>query len=151
MSGRSQNSGVKPIAILLRQLQNAMRQATERALQETELTPAQANALTELANSPARSNAELARGSFVAPQTMVEILMLLEHKGLIQRKTQAESGRAMLAEITKEGARKLLAVHLAMRRVEERLLCALSAEDVSRMRRLLEECLFGLQEHGAAN
>lgn len=146
MSRKKPSAGLKPINVLLRQLQNALRHVTEQALQETGLTSAQANALTELAYGPARSNAELARINFVAPQTMVEILMFLERKGLLVRKSQPEGGRAMLAELTQEGVRKVFAVHLAMRQVEHRLLRALPAEDISRMRQLLEDCLMGLEK-----
>jgi DNA-binding MarR family transcriptional regulator len=145
VSRENRNSGFKPITVLMRQLQNAMRHATEQVLLEAELTPAQASALTELAYGAARSNAELARAGFVAPQTMVEILMALERRGLIVRKAQAEGGRAMLAELTKEGSKAVLAVHLAMRQVEERLLGALPAEDVSRLRHLLQKCLAVLE------
>jgi DNA-binding MarR family transcriptional regulator len=145
VSRKKSVTGLRPISVLLRQLQNAMRQAMEEALQEAELTGAQANALTELAYGPARSNAELARAGHVTPQTMIEILMSLECKGFLVRKAQSEGGRAMLAELTGEGRRKLLSVHLAMRAVERRLLQALSAEDVSRMRQLLEQCLAGLE------
>jgi DNA-binding MarR family transcriptional regulator len=90
--------------------------------------------LAELAYGPARSNADLARASFVTPQTMNEILLSLERRGLVVRTPQPEGGRAMLAELTREGGRKVLSFHLAMRRVGERLLGALSAEDVSRLR-----------------
>ncbi|MFZ0593850.1 MAG: MarR family transcriptional regulator [Bryobacteraceae bacterium] len=144
MSRKIGNPGLKPITVLLRQLQSAMRQSIEEALREDDLTISQANVLTELAYGPARSNAELARIHFVTPQTMVEILMSLERRGLMVRTPQPEGGRAMLAELTKEGTRKVFAVHLAMRQVEERLLSALSRENVSRLRRLLEDCLVAL-------
>jgi DNA-binding MarR family transcriptional regulator len=126
-----------------------MRYATEEALQEADLTGAQANALTELAYGPVRSNAELARDSFVAPQTMVEILMSLERKGFIVRRAHPKGGRARPAALTVEGHKKLLAVHQAMRRVEERLLRVLPANDLSRIRHLLEDCLKSLSEHEA--
>jgi DNA-binding MarR family transcriptional regulator len=145
VSRENRSSGFKPITVLLRQLQNAMRHTTEEVLQEAELTPAQASVLTELAHGAARSNAELARAGFVAPQTMVEILMALERRGLLVRKPQPEGGRAMLAELTKEGSKAVFAVHLAMRRVEQRLLSVLAAEDASRLRRLLQECLTALE------
>jgi DNA-binding MarR family transcriptional regulator len=79
---------------------------------------------------------------------MVEILMLLERKGLILRKAHPDGGRAMLAELTKRGGEKLLEVHLAMRSVEERLLSELPPEDIPRLRRLLEGCLAGLEKQG---
>jgi DNA-binding MarR family transcriptional regulator len=138
--------GLKPITVLLRQLQGAMRQTMEEVLEETGLTMAQANVLTELAYGPARSNAELARIHFVTPQTMVEILASVERQGLVNRRPQPEGGRAMLAELTGEGRSKVFAVHLAMRQVEERFLGVLSKEDAARLRRLLEECLAAVEK-----
>jgi DNA-binding MarR family transcriptional regulator len=136
---------LKPITVLLRQLQGAMRRAMENALKDSGLTAAQANVLTELAYSPAQSNAELARVHSVTPQTMVEILALLEHRGLISRTAKPEGGRAMPAELTKEGGAKVLTVHLAMRQVEGRLLSSLSKEEVSSLRRLLGDCLIAIE------
>ncbi len=147
MSRETHNPGLKPVTVLLRQFQSAMRQAMEEPLQDAGLTAAQANVLTELAYGPPRSNAELARVHFVTPQTMVEILASLERRGLISRMSQPEGGRAMLAELTKEGGGKVLAVHLAMRQVEERLLNALSKEDLAHLRRLLEDCVAVLEKH----
>jgi DNA-binding MarR family transcriptional regulator len=147
VSRKTGRSGLKPITVLLRQLQSAVRQATDEALKEVGLTAAQANVLTELTYGPARSNAELARMNFVAAQTMVEILMSLEQKGLIVREARPNGGRAMLAQLTKEGDSKVFAVHLAMRQIEEQLLRTLSQQDASRMRRLLEACLLALREH----
>lgn len=136
---------LKPITVLLRQMQGAMRRVTEEALEDTGLTVAQANVLTELAYGPARSNAELARLHSVTPQTMVEILSLLERRALISRTARPEGGRAMVAELTREGSAKVLAVHLAMRQIEQRLLSSLSKEEVSSLRRLLGDCLIAIE------
>jgi len=117
----------------------------EEAFRDAGLTVSQANVLMELAYGKARSNAELARIHSVTPQTMVEILASLEHRGLISRMTKPEGGRAMPAELTREGHSSVLTVHRAMRSVENRLLGRLSQEDVSRLRRLLEDCLAALE------
>jgi len=139
---------LKPITVLLRQIQASMRHATEEALRSSALTMAQANLLTELAYGQPRSNAELARMHSVTPQSMVEILASLEARGLISRSAKPEGGRAMPAELTREGHAKVLSVHLAMRQVEERILSSLSKEDVSLLRKLLEACLNGIgKEH----
>jgi len=142
---------VKPITVLLRQIQGATRRATEEALRNTDLTAAQANVLTELAYGQPRSNAELARLHSVTPQSMIEILASLERRGLISRSAKPDRGRAMPAELTKEGHSQLLSVHLAMRQVEQRLLNSLSAADISRLRKLLEACLTGIErEHSGS-
>lgn len=101
--------------------------------------------MTELAYSKARSNAELARIHSVTPQTMIEILASLERRGLISRMIQPDAGRAMPAELTSEGHSSVLTVLRAMRNVEKRLLSRLSQEDVTHLRRLLEDCLGALE------
>jgi DNA-binding MarR family transcriptional regulator len=142
---------LKPIALLLRQIQGAMRRATEEALRDSGLTAAQANVLTELAYAGPRSNAELARLHSVTPQSMVEILATLERRGLISRLATPNGGRAMPAELTKEGHSQLLSVHLAMRQVEQRLLNALSTADILQLRKLLEACLIGIEREYPGN
>jgi DNA-binding MarR family transcriptional regulator len=141
----------KPITLLLRQLQGATRRATEEALRNSDLTAAQANVLTELAYGHPRSNAELARLHSVTPQSMAEILASLERRGLISRSAKPDRGRAMPAELTKEGHSQVLSVHLAMRQVEQRLLDSLSTADISRLRKLLEACLTGIEREDSGN
>ena len=142
---------LKPITVLLRQIQGATRRATEEALRDSGLTVAQANVLTEIAYGQPRSNAELARLHSVTPQSMVEILASLERGGLISRSAKPNRGRAMLAELTKEGHSQLLSVHLAMRQVEQRLHNSLSTADISQLRRLLEACLIGIEREYPVN
>jgi DNA-binding MarR family transcriptional regulator len=141
---------LKPVTLLLREVQAATRQALEEALRNAGLTVSQANVLTELAYGKARSNAELARIHSVTPQTMIEILVSLERRGLISRMNQPDGGRAMPAELTREGHSSVLAVHRAMRSVEEKLLSPLSRDDVSRLRRLLEDCLAAFERNDIA-
>lgn len=82
---------------------------------------------------------------------MVEILASLERAGLIVRSAKPNHGRAMPAELTKEGHSQLLTVHLAMRQVEQRLLNLLSAADTSQLRKLLEACLTGIEKEHSGN
>jgi DNA-binding MarR family transcriptional regulator len=138
---------LKPVTVLLREVQVATRLALEGAIRDAGLTVSQANVLTELAYGKARSNAELARIQSVTPQTMIEILASLECRGLILRTARPDGGRARPAELTREGHSSVLTVHRAMRSVEEMLLRPLSREDVSRFRRLLEDCLAALERN----
>jgi DNA-binding MarR family transcriptional regulator len=142
---------IKPMTVLLRQIQGATRRATEEALRESDLTAAQANVLTEVAYGQPRSNAELARLHSVTPQSMADILASLERRGLISRSAKPDRGRAMPAELTKEGHSQLLSVYLAMRQVEQRLLNSLSTADISQLRKLLEACLVGIEKEYPGN
>jgi DNA-binding MarR family transcriptional regulator len=105
----------------------------------------------ELAYGQPRSNAELARFHSVTPQSMAEILTSLERGGLISRSPKPNLGRAMPTELTKEGHSRLLTVQLAMRQVEHRLLTSLSPLDISKLRKLLEACLAGIEKEYPEN
>jgi len=79
---------------------------------------------------------------------MVTLLKSLETRGLIVRRAHPEGGRAMPAELTPEGAKKLMTFRLAMREVEQRLLRSLPPADQTHLRQLLERCLESLRsEH----
>ena len=127
-----------------------MRTAIDEALAPLGLTAAQAGVLSALAYGAHLSNADLARESFVTPQSTVELLRTLEKRGLIVRRPHPSGGRSMPAELTPEGSKQLLAVHLAMREVEERLLRALGAEERKYLRVLLESCLASIRTEPAA-
>jgi DNA-binding MarR family transcriptional regulator len=145
MIGKKQPAPLKPFTYLLKQLQNALRATIDEALAPAELTFPEAAVLSELSLVPHRSNAELARSSFVTPQSMVTLLKSLEARRLIVRRPSSEGGRARPAELTAEGAKQLMVFRLAMREVEHRLLWNLAPIDQTRLRELLECCLQSLR------
>ena len=70
---------------LVKRVQVALRSAMDRALLSEDLTTPQYGVLSALQKAPGLSNAELARRSFVTPQTMIRIVASLEDKGLVTR------------------------------------------------------------------
>jgi DNA-binding MarR family transcriptional regulator len=145
VSSKIKPPGLRPVSWLVKQIQTALRVATEEALAPVDLTAAQAAVLSALAYDSHLSNAELARAGFVTPQSMVELLKSLEIRGLIVRRPHPSGGRAMPAELTPQGAKQLLAVHMAMREVEQRLLHDLEPAERTRLRELLERCVSSLR------
>jgi DNA-binding MarR family transcriptional regulator len=145
MQRPKRNAPPKPLTVLLKQLQNALRASVDEALKPVRLTMAEAAVLVELSLSPRRSNAELARSAFMTPQSMIAMLSALETRGLIIRRTSPDGGRAMPAELTAEGSRQLLEFYLAMRNVETKLMSALHKTEQAQLRLLLERCLESLQ------
>jgi len=113
------------LTFLLKQLQKALRATIDEALAPAGLTFPEAAVLSELSLVSRRSNAELARASFVTPQSMVTLLKSLEARGLIARQPSPEGGRARPAGVTSEGTKQLMVFRLAMREVEHRLLRSL--------------------------
>ena len=56
-----------------------------------------------LAEEPGLSNAQLARRSFVMPQTMNRILAMLGASGLVEPRAHAEHGRVLRSYLIEEG------------------------------------------------
>jgi DNA-binding MarR family transcriptional regulator len=145
MSNGHKSPPLRPVIYLLKQVQNALRSALDEALTQVDLTASQADVLSALAYVPHLSNAELARVSFVTPQSMVELLKSLEARGFVVRRPHPAGGRAMPAELTRQGAKQLMMVRLAMRELEDRLLRGVTSEDRTRLRVMLEHCLASLR------
>ncbi|MDT7803325.1 MAG: hypothetical protein QOI78_6758, partial [Actinomycetota bacterium] len=86
----------------------------------------QYTALTVLEASGALSSAQLARRSFLRPQTMHEMVLALEKRGLIERTPKADNKRVLLASLTAAGRALLAACAPAVGEVEQELLADLS-------------------------
>ena len=71
------------------------------------LTPIQLGVLLQLDLEPDVSNAELARITFVTPQTMSELLRGLEREGLVSRDRTGGRGRRIPARLTAAGRERL--------------------------------------------
>ena len=145
MATNSQSlSTLRPTIYLLKHVQDALRVMIDDALAPLNLTAPQMAVLSALSSQPQLSNAELARATFVAPQSMVPVLQALESQGWIVRRPPAR-GRTMPAELTAHGRERLKAGRTAMSEVESRLLDGLSADERLLFRELLERCLNSLR------
>ena len=130
----------KRIGYLLKRVQLAFRAAMDRALSEKELTAPQYAVLSALERAPGISNAELARRSFVTPQTMIRIVDHLEELQLIERKPLATHRKVLSAELTPAGARLVASCHQAVDAVEAHMLRNLDAREQATLQALLERC-----------
>ncbi len=95
------------LGYVIKRAQQALRNAIDPALADLELTTAQYAALYNLRRHPGASSAELARLSFVTPQTMVRIVSGLERAGLVRRAPSPAHQRVLQAHLTGNGARAL--------------------------------------------
>ncbi len=87
----------------LKRVQHALRLSMDRALREDGLTTPQYATLSALAAEPGLSGAELARRSFVTPQTMNQIVANLEEAELVERRKHPVHGRVLQAYLTEAG------------------------------------------------
>ncbi|MFG1648068.1 MarR family winged helix-turn-helix transcriptional regulator [Amycolatopsis sp. NPDC049252] len=111
---------------LVKRLELAIRALLDDALRPLGLTTLQYTALTVLEASGALSSAQLARRSFLRPQTMHEMVLALEKRGLIERTPKADNKRVLLANLTAAGRALLAACAPAVGEVEQELLADLS-------------------------
>jgi len=93
---------------LLKRAELAVRGCVEKALGEVALTPSQYFVLFLVETCEATSSAELARATGVLPQSMTELISLLEKRGLIARTPDSVNSRILRIEVTAAG-RKLFA------------------------------------------
>jgi DNA-binding MarR family transcriptional regulator len=138
-----------PLGLLLKQVQQALRSDVEQALAGSGLTLPQVAVLSALRLRPGQSSAELARASFMRPQSMAEVLDGLVAAGLVTRRPHPAGGRVLQVALTPAGARSLEAAHAAMAPVEARMLGDLGQSEREQLRGLLERCLASLRA-GAA-
>ncbi|WP_405767245.1 MarR family winged helix-turn-helix transcriptional regulator [Streptomyces sp. NBC_01538] len=148
---RDPESHEGPLTIyLVKQLELAIRSFMDEALRPFGLTTFQYTALTVLQHRGTLSSAQLARRSFVRPQTMHEIVRSLEERGLIERAHAPGNRRTMEARLTREGKELLAACAPAVQKLEDRLLHGMPEKRRSAFRQGLEDGLVSLtgRHHG---
>ncbi|MEV6647697.1 MarR family transcriptional regulator [Amycolatopsis sp. NPDC051371] len=131
MSGVSTSAEQQPASppltlYLVKRLELVIRALLDDALRPLGLTTLQYTALTVLEASGALSSAQLARRSFLRPQTMHEMVLALEKRGLIARAPKPDNRRVLLAGLTETGHRLLADCAPAVAEVEDALLADLS-------------------------
>ncbi|CAA9418985.1 MAG: hypothetical protein AVDCRST_MAG78-893 [uncultured Rubrobacteraceae bacterium] len=124
----------------MKRAQHALRVEMDKALRDIGMTTPQYAALSVLEATPGLSGVELARRSFVAPQTMNAILANLEAAGLAARRPHPEHGRILQAYLTEVGEESLARAHGAVGAVERRMLEGLSRDDRHRLLEALRSC-----------
>src|SRR5262245_54620255 len=91
------------LGYLVRQANVAVRAAMEKALADLEVTPAQFAVLTMIVAYPGVSGADLARLTFLTPQTINVIVRNLERDGAIEKTAHATHGRILRLSATPRG------------------------------------------------
>jgi DNA-binding MarR family transcriptional regulator len=102
-------------------LNQGIRREMRTGLRELGLSVQEYSALAILRARPGLSNAELARRALVAPQSMLEILAKLEHRGLARRSVDPGHGRILRAVLTPAGHDLLARADPAIEAIQDRL------------------------------
>jgi DNA-binding MarR family transcriptional regulator len=101
-----------------------IRREMRKRLVQWDLSIPEYTALSVLHGRPGLSNAQLARRSMIAPQSMIEVLAGLEDRDLVRRAADPAHARILRAELTDEGHELLEAVQPSVDSIEDQLLAA---------------------------
>jgi DNA-binding MarR family transcriptional regulator len=121
-SGAAEESGSARISYVVARLERAVRTAINERVRPYGLTTLQYTTLSVLGRRGSLSNAQLARRSYMTPQSMSEVIEALERKGLIERNQHPNHRRVMPARITATGIKVLEACDEAVDAMEEEML-----------------------------
>lgn len=120
---------------LVKRLELAIRAMMDDRLRPFGLTAPQYTALSVLRRRSGLSSAQLARRSFVRPQTMHQMVLALEERELIERQRDPDNRRALLIVLTEAGSSLLDDCEPHLREIEELMLAGMPQAQRSAFRR----------------
>jgi DNA-binding MarR family transcriptional regulator len=132
------------IGYIVGRLDRGIRRAIEERLAPHALTVPQYTALSILRERSGLSNAQLARRTYVTPQSMNEVIAALEREGLIRRAPDANHRRILRTTLTPKGRRVLAACDEAIGAMEADMLSELSPAGREQLRDGLLSCVHRL-------
>lgn len=136
----------KPRTIfLLRLLQLNIYNLLVARLRSCDLTPIQYMVLSILGSRGVWSTAELARRFQIAPQSMTEIVSLLENKKLIARRKSASHGRILDIRLTTAGTRALQKCDRAVDKLEREAFAKFDVGEITSFRELMAKALLTIR------
>ncbi|MGD9883546.1 MAG: MarR family winged helix-turn-helix transcriptional regulator [Reyranella sp.] len=125
------------LAYLVRQANVAVRAAMEKALADLDVTVPQFAVLTMIAAYPGVSGADLARLTFLTPQTINVIVRNLEKAGAIEKSAHAVHGRILQLAVTASGRALLKRCRARVHAIEDRIADLVGRDDERVIRRWL--------------
>ncbi len=133
------------VSYVVARLERALRQAIHERVREYGLTTLQYTTLSVLGRRRGGlSNAQLARRSYVRPQSMSDVIEALERAGLIERKPHPNHRRVLPARLTPKGRRVLAICDDAVAKMEEEMMRDLSPAQRGALLEALKSCVRSL-------
>ena len=129
------------VSYVVARLERAMRQAINERVREYDLTTLQYTTLSVLGRRGQLSNAQLARRSYMTPQSMSEVIVTLESRGLIERSPHPNHRRVLPARLTRKGREVLAACDDAVDGAEEEMMADLSPAQRAQLLETLKTCV----------
>jgi DNA-binding MarR family transcriptional regulator len=129
------DGGAPTLLYLIGRMDRVVRRHIDDVVKAKGLSVNQYTTLSVLDHRSGLSNAQLARRALVSPQSMNEVLLALERRGLVQRHAHPEHGRILQSRLTAKGRRVLRACDTGVQEVEALMLGNLSQSEQTVLRR----------------
>jgi DNA-binding MarR family transcriptional regulator len=131
------DSASPTLLYLVGRVDRVVRRSIDEVVRARGLSVNQYTTLSVLARRSGLSNAQLARRALVSPQSMNEVLLTLEQRGLVSRRAHPDHGRILQARLTPKGRRVLAACDAEVNDVEARMVKDLTSEEQAALRAAL--------------
>lgn len=116
------DSALPRLSYVVGRLDRALRRELDRRLEPFGLSWPQYTALSVLRHTSGLSNAQLARRSYVAPQSMHQVIDALERSGYVERAPSAAHRKVLETRLTPSGELELAACDEAINAMEHEML-----------------------------
>jgi DNA-binding MarR family transcriptional regulator len=143
-SSAATGSARPSLLYMAKRLELVVRAKLEEILKDEGITALQFTALTVLDHHDGLSPAQLARDSFVTPQSTADLVANLERRSLVRRERNSANRRELVVSLTASGRRLLLRHAAEVAALEERMTSALGSDDVEDFRFYLDACRVAL-------
>ncbi len=140
------DSGSPTLLYLVGRVDRVVRRAISEVVSQHGLSVNQYTTLSVLDHRSGLSNAQLARRALVSPQSMNEVLLALEERGLVRRRAHPDHGRILQSQLTPKGGRVLQACNHHVAAIEQRMVSDLTGVEQAALRSSLVSCVRAL--HG---
>jgi DNA-binding MarR family transcriptional regulator len=132
-----EDDGGPTLLYLIGRMDRVVRRHIDDVVKAKGLSVNQYTTLSVLDHRSGLSNAQLARRALVSPQSMNEVLLALERRGLVRRQAHPDHGRILQTRLTAKGRRVLAACDEGVTEVESTMLCNLSPSEQAALRHAL--------------
>jgi DNA-binding MarR family transcriptional regulator len=141
----AEDAGEPRISYVVARLERALRHAINERVREHGLTTLQYTTLSVLGRRRGGlSNAQLARRSYMTPQSMSEVIEALERAELIERAPHPNHRRVLPATLTAKGRRVLARCDDAVAAMEEEMMRDLGSAERRALLAALKSCVRAL-------
>jgi DNA-binding MarR family transcriptional regulator len=132
------------LSYVIARLDRAVRGAISECLAPCGLTIPQFTTLSVLRRRSGLSNAQLARRSYITPQSMHDVVLELERRGLVRRTPDPSHGKILRTALTAEGRRVVGHCEAAVAAMEDEMLSDFSPDARERLIHELATCVHAL-------